>query len=388
MTSITSVPVEVCGLIVAHIPSSDRRTLYACMRLCRSFYAAASPLLYHTITLSSYSHVTPLLDTKPTAIGRGALSKYRKPVAKSAVKSKPQLLQKVRVLEMDGRIGGPFGGAKAVVLPNVRTLRIDMSLTTLLAEQREAGLQTWLDPMLTAGNYFDNVTGVKPQTIVVKHLAFHEQIEFPNDLPLSTLSNVTRIIYILDYTTWDADYFGRVNGRSNSNPSFGLHNWLDNLSGAPDKLINVDIVFWTAGPGLHFSTPGNKYTYMRRAPGQTWLDSYATHIAETFPSSDKINFNFVNTGSFDRHSISAEEWNYSEVEEAFRKKVLGALGAEAEGNLQPAEVVSFIGIPEWMGELKAGGVIRDDVLTEEEAQPWLQTNQAAEGDEEGKLENS
>lgn len=76
------------------------------------------------------------------------------------------------------------------------------------------------------------------------------------------------------------------------------------------------------------------------------------------------------------------------MEEAFRKKVLGALGAEAEGNLQPAEVVSFIGIPEWMGELKAGGVIRDDVLTEEEAQPWLQTNQAAEGDEEGKLENS
>jgi hypothetical protein len=383
MVSITSIPVKVSALMPAHIPCSDRRPLYACVRLCRSFYVAASPLLYHTIVPSSYSHVTPLLDTKSTAIGRGALSKYRKPVAKSAVKPKPQLLQKVRVLEMDGRTGGPFGGAKAVVLPNVRTLRIDMSLTTLLAEQREEGLQTWLDPMLTAGNYFDNLTGVKPRTIVVKHLAFHEQIEFPNDILLSTLSNVTRIIYILGYTTWDADYFGRVNGRSNSIPSFGLHNWLDSLSGAPDKLTGVDIVFWTAGPGLHFSTPGNKYTYMRRVPGQTWLDSYATHIAETFPSPGKIKFNLVNTGSFDRHSISAEEWNYSEVEEAFKRKVLRGLGAEAEGSVQATEVVSFIGIPRWLSELSADGVTRDDVLTEEEALPWLQASQSAGGEEEG-----
>lgn len=341
-------PIEIFTEILSHISENDRQTLLACLLTNRSLYDIASLSLYRTITLSSHSQHSPFHDVE-TVSDICPLARCQVLLKEAGRSRKRHLLNLAKVLELDGRMGGPFRAVKGdrLRLPSIRTLRVDMS--------NGRSPVSWGQE-----SRYSSLRGIKPKTIVIKHLSFHGTTCILDLTPKSVLSHISRIIYIIEYKDRDVQ-FGRANGPSNLIHSFGLHQWLGSLRPAPLTLTTVDIVFWNPSASPNFSTPSNRYTYIRHPVGKTWLDTYFTHIAkQAILSSGQIKFNFVNTGSFDRDAVAVDECEYEVVQKKVREKLLKAIGpTNGEG-------FGSLSLMEWLEDMRAGGVMIGDVLTDEE----------------------
>lgn len=361
----SKLPADVLRHILSFIPHTDRRTLLSFLLASRAFYHLASARLYHTVRISSHSHLSPFYDAVPPAtVSRGALAKRRGAVGNKAVRSRKARLMDdaVKVLEVDGRMDGPFGGVKAAHLPAVRTMVFDMSHTTIPTKHVEGASSEYRE------RQYELLSSVKPRTIVIKHLSFHQSIDLPDILPATTISNVERLVYMLEVTSWDHQ-FGRTHGPSGAIQSFGLHQWLDNLSDPPPNLRQVDIIFWSNAPGLTFTVLGNKYVYLRGAG--TWLERYIEHIAETLPTGGKFRFNFVNTGAFDHHAVRLLAGGYDAVQAAFAARLLRELGPNKKGEPKLEEVVRFSSVQEWFDDMQRDVVDKWDLLSAAEVRPWI-----------------
>lgn len=180
-------PADVVHHILSFLSPNDRKSYHSCLLTCRYFYSIAAPHLYHALRISSYDHRSPFFDADPvTPPSRGALAKRRGAVGKVTRSRKGRLLDGVKVVEVDGKVDGPFGGIKAVQLPSVRTLVFDMSSTQLQADRQE--YRTWVDGNKGDSDAYDNLAGMKPKTIALRHLSFHEITDLPDCLPTFTRS--------------------------------------------------------------------------------------------------------------------------------------------------------------------------------------------------------
>lgn len=284
-------------------------------------------------------------------------------VVKTGRSNKARLLDEVRVLDLDGRMDGRFWLGGTMKLPALRTLRIDMSLTNLRYTRED----------LFEFCRYGQLVHIKPTTIVLKHLRFHQYINVLDELPLPTIRDVTRIIYLVDYTAADAE-FGLGRGSSCWTNDIGFVQWTSCLHYHFWRHVDtVDIVFWTDAPNRRFSAPSNVYTQMKQQrEAETWLDRYIADIArDTILSEGTIKVNLVNTGSFDDGSIPADKWSYKVAQRAFIKKLNKHLAHWGKVKGCKAKKVRVGSISTWMGALGKGGVKLEDVLTDEEIRPWL-----------------